>query len=354
MNENKVLDTTKRIASYCSVSEERANKLLKSGIIPSLKKKIGKKIKYFAYTEDIDYISKKVPSLAQCSLDKSSVFSSNGKATTFSINNFKGGVGKTTTSVSLASALSTYGKKVLLVEIDAQSNIGKYFNVDFSNKALTHIVEHFLLENKILSTSDYISTLEFTNTKIDVLPASGGLMGKLELIKDSSFLKNVLYRVKDNYDYIIIDTPPSLIASVHQAYVASNFSVIVTILESMPVDGVKNFLDVLDTLNTESIANGDEANVSYAMYGVLNKIAYSKQVDQATHLEDVLRYLEEAGIEEESVFYVKDSNRFSEASTAYLPIFDMDDKFKKTLEDAESLRRLALKIIEDTAGKSDE
>ena len=361
MKEQKILNGVKKIASYCRVSEERAIKLLESGTVPSLRKVVNKKTRYFAYSGDVDYVSKKLFSkesnnvFAHCSLEvKKEVFPFKNEATIFSINNFKGGVGKTTTSVNLASALSTYGAKVLLVEIDAQSNIGKYFNIDFTNKALTHIVEVFLLENKILHPRDYISSLEFENTNIDVLPASGGLMGKLELIKDSNFLKNVLYRVKNDYDYIIIDTPPSLISSVHQAYVASNFSVIVTILESMPVDGVKNFLDVLDTLNSESIANGDENNVSYAMYCVLNKIAYAKQVDQAIHLENVLEYLKEAEIGEDGVFYIKDSNRFSEASTAFLPIFDMDDKYKKSLEDAESIRSLALKIIEDTTGGDNE
>ena len=126
-----------------------------------------------------------------------------------SIANQKGGVGKTTTAVNLSGALAYLGRKVLLIDMDPQGNASRSVGIDAAdvNESLYHVLTgQAQIENVIRPTS---------LRNMFVLPASMELAGA-DLEIASSFsdkqqrLKKQLDRVSANYDYVIIDCPPSL------------------------------------------------------------------------------------------------------------------------------------------------
>ncbi len=124
-----------------------------------------------------------------------------------SIFNQKGGVGKTTTAVNLTAALGLAGKKVLLVDVDPQGNTTSGFGI---NKQKT-VSSYEVLIGTATVDSAIIKT-EYKN--VSIIPAKSDLAGAeielTELDRRESRLKTALLQLRDRYDYIFIDCPPSL------------------------------------------------------------------------------------------------------------------------------------------------
>ncbi len=129
-------------------------------------------------------------------------------AKTIAVVNQKGGVGKTTSTVNLAASIAAKGYKVLLVDIDPQGNATSGLGV---NKRELKISSYDVLVNSMLIEKVMIKT-EFDN--LWVLPSSMNLAGaELELVdmtRRESKLKNSLALIKDSFDFIFLDCPPSL------------------------------------------------------------------------------------------------------------------------------------------------
>ena len=126
----------------------------------------------------------------------------------YTLVNQKGGVGKTTTTINLGAYLAQLGQRVLVVDLDPQANATSCLGVDKAN-VQSGTYEALLGDTKIAA-----SILLNERLKLSLLPSSSSLAGaEVELVDElarESRLRKALVQIKDRYDYILIDCPPSL------------------------------------------------------------------------------------------------------------------------------------------------
>ncbi len=176
-------------------------------------------------------------------------------ANIISLVNQKGGVGKTTTSINLAASLGKLGKKSLLIDLDPQGNASTGLGID--KGAIKNSV-YDVLTNRC-PINDAIVKTKFT--KLYILPATMNLAGlDMELVqmeynnpefKKNEQLKNALATVIEDFDYIVIDCPPSLGLNTMNALVASNSVLIPVQCEFFALEGVAQLLNTIIMTQTK-------------------------------------------------------------------------------------------------------
>ncbi len=183
---------------------------------------------------------------------------------TISIFNQKGGVGKTTTCVNFAAALGLKGKKTLLVDIDPQGNTTSGVGIDkteFENSTYNMLIDEVPAKDIVLQT-------DFKN--LSLLPADMNLAGaEVELAENENrfrVLKKALAPVVMDYDYIIIDCPPSLGLLSLNALTASDTLIVPLQCEYYALEGLSQLVGTVRTVKQHYNEHLELEGVIYTMY----------------------------------------------------------------------------------------
>ena len=163
------------------------------------------------------------------------------------IANQKGGVGKTTTAVNLSASLAQFDKRILLVDCDPQGNASGGFGINKStvNKTVYDILIHNL---------DAKYAMQMTPYGVTVIPANINLAGAeiemVNLIARETKLKAALDKVRNDYDFILIDCPPSLGLLTVNALTAADSIIIPIQCEFYALEGVAQLLNTIDIVRS--------------------------------------------------------------------------------------------------------
>ncbi len=180
------------------------------------------------------------------------------------IANQKGGVGKTTTSTNLSACLAEAGKKVLLIDIDPQGNATSGVGVDkneLENTVYDMIIgectiEECLLENVIENLSILPSNIQLSGAEID-------LIGREQR---EYILKNCVDGIKDNYDFIIIDCPPSLNMLTVNAMTTADTVLVPIQCEYYALEGLSQLIHTINLVKERLNPDLEMEGVVFTMY----------------------------------------------------------------------------------------
>ena len=188
--------------------------------------------------------------------------------------NKKGGVGKTTTAVNMAAYCTEFGKKVLLVDVDSQGNATTALG--FQKNALKKSVYNVLIEEEPAEANILPTQVK----GLDILPANVDLSGaEVDIVYKRNrerILKTALDKVRNNYDYIFIDCPPSLGVVTINAWVAADSGIIPLQSEYFALEGVSQLMNTISLVRQHLNPNLQIEGVVITMYD--GRALISKQI----------------------------------------------------------------------------
>ncbi len=206
------------------------------------------------------------------------------KAKIFSVVNQKGGVGKTTTTINLATAIASSRNKVLIIDIDPQGNASTGIGVAYNQRQKT--IYEVLIGN--CKVNDAIMPTKIKG--LDVITATVDLSA-LEIefadVKDKNYiLKNKIEEISSEYDYIFIDCPPSLGVLTINTLTASDYVLIPMQCEFFSLEGLSHLLTTLELVKNNLNPTLKIAGIILTMHDRRNKLTEAVEIDVRNYLED--------------------------------------------------------------------
>ncbi len=183
---------------------------------------------------------------------------------TIAIANQKGGVGKTTTTINLSACLSEAGQKVLVVDFDPQGNATSGFGLEKGS------IENTVYQMLIGETDAKESIEKNVQNNLDILPSDVNLAGAeielLEMGNKESLLRDNLKSIKNQYDFIIIDCPPSLNLLTINALTAADTVIVPIQCEYYALEGLSQILKTINLVKRKLNRKLELEGVVFTMY----------------------------------------------------------------------------------------
>ena len=244
------------------------------------------------------------------------------------IANQKGGVGKTTTAINLTAAIAEKGKNVLVIDIDPQGNTTSGFGID--KNALEDTVYELILGE--CSINDCVIKEVIPN--VSVLPSNVNLAAaEIELIgieKKEYILRNEVDYIKEQYDYILIDCPPSLNMLTINAMTTATSVLVPIQCEYYALEGLSQLIHTINLVKERLNPELDMEGVVFTMYDSRTNLSMQVVENVKNHLkQNIYKTLIPRNI------------RLAEAPSYGMPITKYDPKSAG----AEAYRKLAIEVM---------
>ena len=206
------------------------------------------------------------------------------KTKIISILNQKGGVGKTTTTINLATAMVSFDKKILIVDLDPQGNASTGLGIDNQKrenniyKALTYqnTIDDCILETLIPNLNIIPSTVDLSAAEIE--------LSKIK--KREHVLKKVFQELEEDFDYILIDCPPSLGLLTINAMVSSAEIIVPLQCEFYALEGLSQLLKTIELIKSNLNPNLKLKGIVLTMFDSRNKLSKLVENDVRQHFKN--------------------------------------------------------------------
>ena len=245
-----------------------------------------------------------------------------------SVANQKGGVGKTTTTVNLGACLASLGKRVLLVDMDAQGNATS--GVGIRKPDVTQDIYDVLVNELPIAEATLVTEHENLSIVPATLQLAGAEIKLTSMMARESRLKGSLAEVNDQYDYILIDCPPSLGHLTINSFTASDSILIPVQCEYYALEGLSQLLNTVRLVQKHFNPELEIEGVLLTMYDARTNLGNEV-------VEEVRKYFREKVYET----IIPRNIRLSEAPSHGTPIIDYDPRSRG----AEVYQALAKEVV---------